>query len=107
MAMTFRSMTESTLSVLRQIYSAFSDYIFPFLWAVAKLAWSGFRFASREEAYTRWDICSQCKHYDEERVSCGVCGCGVTPDVGGFRRLFEKVYYRDEKCPAGKWGRLQ
>lgn len=100
-------MTESTLSVLRQIYSAIRYYIIPFCVAVAKLAWDGFQFASRDEAYARWETCDRCEHYDPDRVACGICGCGVTPDVGGFRRLFEKVYYRKEQCPAGKWGKLQ
>lgn len=96
-------MVESTFSVLRQLYSAIVDYLLPFLFSLLKLAIGGFQFSTREEAYNRWEICEQCEHYDDERVACGICGCGVTPDVGGFRRLFEKVYYPKEHCPIGKW----
>lgn len=94
---------------LAQVFIAFRDYIIPFLMAVCKLAWNGFNFASREQAYGRWYICERCPHLDQERISCQICGCGVSPDVGGFRRLFEKVFYRSEQCPDNppRWGKLQ
>lgn len=94
---------ETTYSVARQIYRALRYYIVPFLISLCKLALGGFKFCTRDEAYDRWEICSQCEHYDEERVSCKICGCGVTPDVGGFRRIFEKTSYPNEHCPIGKW----
>lgn len=87
------------LNTLRQILVAFKDYLLPFTWALTKLAWGGFNFATRNQAYDRWEICEKCPKYDGERIACGICGCGVSPDVGGFRRLFEKTYYRNERCP--------
>ena len=95
------------ISTLMQVVTGVRDYVIPFGFAVIRLFWSGGNFVTRDQAYDRWEICRECEEYDPERVSCKVCGCGMSPDVGGWRRLFEKLYYPLEKCPLNKWGKLK
>lgn len=80
---------------LRSLYS--------FAWAIGKLAWNGFRFVPKEIARDRHEICLECEHYNADSISCGICGCGLAADVGGWRRVWEKVHHPDERCPVGKW----
>jgi len=82
------------------------DAILSYLHALWKLARGGFKFATPEQAEERFKICEQCELYDHQLMACKECGCGLSPYVGGFRRLFEKTTFPQEECPLKKWGKI-
>tara|TARA_R100000234_G_scaffold103771_1_gene73346 strand:- start:924 stop:1190 length:267 start_codon:yes stop_codon:yes gene_type:complete len=72
------------------------------------LFWSIFdELATKEQASQRWRICRLCAEYDPEEKICMECGCGVNPHVSGARKYAQKVFFKSEACPLGKWDKLK
>ena len=47
----------------------------------------------------RHHICLECNEYDKKNKQCLECGC----DINRERTLFNKLAWKDQKCPLEKW----
>lgn len=71
-----------------------------FTTALVKHAGDWFRKCSRKEIQTRLEICKQCEHFTG--TACAQCGCRVNLET----RFLNKLAWRSESCPLGKWPSL-
>lgn len=70
---------------------------FHFASALAVHAGDGFAKRTRAEIHDLLAACRECEHFTGD--SCAKCGCTVAAD----EVLFNKLAWRSEKCPEGKW----
>jgi len=71
-----------------------------FVRALLKHAGDWFRKCSRKEIQARLAICEQCDQYTG--TACAKCGCRVNLE----KRFLNKLAWRSEACPLGKWPAL-
>lgn len=71
-----------------------------FTTALVKHAGDWFRKCSRKEIQSRLEICKQCEHFTG--TACAQCGCRVNLEA----RFLNKLAWRSESCPLGKWPSL-
>jgi hypothetical protein len=68
-----------------------------FFQALIKHAKDWFRKCSQKEIRQRLAICEQCEHFSG--TACVQCGCPVNLE----KRFRNKLAWRSESCPLGKW----
>lgn len=56
---------------------------------------------SQEQIDDRLSICNKCEFYQNN--TCLQCGCALSRD----RNFMNKLYWRDQSCPIGKWGTIE
>ena len=62
--------------------------------------------ATNEQAYQRWRLCRLCTKYDADQRLCTYCGCSVNPESSGADKYRQKVFFKSEECPIGKWSKI-
>jgi len=68
--------------------------LFRFIRAIFRYAIYGhFKKTSFEEYSRRLDKCAECRYLNEEKWTCGICGC----------YLVKKAKWSTETCPAEEW----
>ena len=72
-----------------------------FFQALVKHARDWFRKCSRKEIAHRLSICQTCEKFTG--TACSQCGCRVNLE----KRFLNKLAWRSETCPLGKWPALR
>lgn len=65
--------------------------------AIVRLIGNYGKMAGRSERRKRRQLCDQCDLRDKVKDRCSMCGCCLS----GV--LLNKIKWKSEKCPAGKW----
>lgn len=52
---------------------------------------------TREQIDKRYNICASCPHF--KNGTCALCGCPLTKE----RDFINKLAFKREECPEGKW----
>lgn len=55
--------------------------------------------SSQELIDSRFALCVICNDYDSKNQQCQVCGC----NINNKQIFMNKLAWRDQKCPKGKW----
>jgi hypothetical protein len=79
-----------------------------FILAATKHAAQGFPMCSDEEVKKRYIICKTCPYLREKkgREYCRSLGCGCNISRSSDRYL-NKLAWKTEKCPQGKWDSIE
>ena len=62
---------------------------------------NGMPTCTQEEINERLEICKGCKWFAGNY--CKKCGCAC----GSNKKFLNKLAWADQKCPVGKWGRVE
>lgn len=55
-----------------------------------------------EEIRFRYNICTQCPHFDNNKSQCKLCGCNLSLK----KRFMNKLAWADQKCPDNRWDQI-
>lgn len=73
-------------------------FIRSLFWHVYK----GFPKSSRSQINTRYNICINCEHFNQQLSQCGICGC----NINNKKTFLNKLAWADQECPINKWGKV-
>lgn len=107
--------TPHPVELVRRCPRCYAQRPLPPLWkrasnviaAIIKHAKNWFRKCSRAEIEKRVATCEQCELFKPAANRCGYCthadcGCPISRE----KRFLNKLAWRDQKCPLGKWPSL-
>lgn len=79
-----------------------------FIVAATKHAASGFPMCSDDEVKERYEICETCHYFKEKKGHkyCKSLGCGCNISRASNKYL-NKLAWKTESCPQGKWGTIE
>ena len=58
---------------------------------------------TKTEILQRYNICTNCEHFDQNKSQCGICGCNVSQKP----QFLNKLAWADQQCPINKWSAIQ
>ncbi len=83
---------------LRLFIIRLQTFLRSLLWHISR----GLPKSSRQNIIDRYAICSSCDSFDSLEQQCLECGCNISQ-----KSIFlNKLAWADQKCPLGKWERV-